>query len=143
MKKYLLGISITINVVLVVALIIATVMFFNMKNKVTTMIEQVKSGEYIELVTQNSQKLLPNSLKKLTAIEASDNPCEYFYQEVDIATEYLVSNPSIIGAETYANQLKTLKNTINKTPSILKEKACKKGISSFNYIIESIPSTEK
>ncbi|HGN1705248.1 TPA: hypothetical protein ACKRTE_001079 [Providencia rettgeri] len=142
MKKYLLGISITVNVILIVALIIATVMFFNMKNKVTTMVEQVKSGQYIELVKQNSQQLLPNSLKELKAIEASDNPCEYFYQEVDIAAEYLANNPRIIGAETYANQLKTLKNTIDKTPSILKEKACKKGISSFNYIIEAIPSTE-
>lgn len=143
MKKYLLGISITINVILVVALVIATVMFFNMKNKVTTIIEQVKSGEYIELVEQNSQQLVTNSLKALKAVEASDNPCEHFYQKVDTAVEYLTSNPSIIGAENYASQLETLKNTIDKTPSILKEKACKKGISSINYIIDVIQPTEK
>lgn len=143
MKKYFLGISISINIILLVALIIAMIMFFNMKNKVLTLVEQVKSGEYIELIKQNSEQLIPNTLKDLQAIEISDNPCEYFYQKVDTAVEYLNKNPDIIGAEAYASQLSTLKSTIDKTPSLLKDKACKKGISSFNYIIEAVQPNEK
>ncbi|EPL9570786.1 hypothetical protein MMK73_002880 [Providencia rettgeri] len=142
MKKYFLGISITINIILVVALIIAIAMFFNMKNKVLTLVEQVKSGEYVTLLKQNSEQLIPNTLKELQAIEMSDKPCEYFYQKVDTAVEYLNNNPNIIGAQTYANQLSTLKITIDKTPSLLKNKACEKGISSFNYIIEAIQPNE-
>lgn len=142
MKKYFLGISITINIILVVALIIAIAMFFNMKNKVLTLVEQVRSGEYVTLLKQNSEQLIPNTLKELQAIEMSDKPCEYFYQKVDTAVEYLNNNPNIIGAQTYANQLSTLKITIDKTPSLLKNKACEKGISSFNYIIEAIQPNE-
>ncbi|WP_353242361.1 hypothetical protein [Providencia sp.] len=142
MKKYFLGISITINIILVVALIIAIAMFFNMKNKVLTLVEQVKSGEYVTLLKQNSEQLIPNTLKELQAIEMSDKPCEYFYQKVDTAVEYLNNNPNIIGAQTYANQLSTLKITTDKTPSLLKNKACEKGISSFNYIIEAIQPNE-
>lgn len=143
MKKYFLGISIAINVVLVVALLVAIVMFFNMKNKVSTLIEQVQSGEYLELVKQNSEQLIPNAIKELQTIEMSDKPCEYFYQKVDTAVEYLGNNPSITGAEMYASQLSALKSTIDKTPSLLKDKACKKGISSFNYIIEAMQSNEE
>ncbi|WP_273804656.1 hypothetical protein [Providencia rettgeri] len=143
MKKYFLGISITINIILIVALIIAMTMFFNMKNKALTLVEQIKSGEYIALLKQNSEQLIPNTLKELQAIEMSDNPCEYFYQKVDTAVEYLNNNPDIIGAQTYTSQLSTLKSTIDKTPSLLKNKACKKGISSFNYIIEAIQPNEE
>ncbi|EMM9641094.1 hypothetical protein NTP67_13505 [Providencia rettgeri] len=140
MKKYLLGVSIIINVILAIALITTIMMFFNIKSKINTMVEQIKSGEYIELVKQNSQQLLPDSLKELSTIEITDNPCGYFYQKVDSTVEYLNNNPDIIGAETYASQLTSLKGAIDKTPSVLKEKACRKGISSFNYIIESIQS---
>ncbi|WP_369311560.1 hypothetical protein [Providencia rettgeri] len=143
MKKYFLGISITINIMLVIALIIAMVMFFNMKNKVSTLIEQVKSGEYIELIKQNSDQLISNTLKDLQGIETSDKPCEYFYQKVDTAVDYLNNNPDIIGAKMYVNQLSALKSSIDKTPSLLKDKACKKGISSFNHIIKAIQPNEE
>lgn len=143
MKKHLLRISLAINVILVMTLVIGMIMFFNMKNKITTMVEQIKSGEYLELVKQNTEQFLPSSLKELQAIEISDKPCEYFYQKVDTAIEYLNNNPEIIGSQAYTSQLSMLKNTIDKTPSILKEKACKKGISSFNYIIETVQSEEQ
>lgn len=142
MKKYLLGISIGINIILAIALITAVVMFFNMKNKVMTIVDQVKSGEYIEQIQQQTKQLVPKTINDLKTVEISDNSCEGFYQKVDAIIEYLDNNQGIIGAETYVEQLSSVKIAIDKTPTILKEKACKKGISSINYILSTIQPDE-
>ncbi|MEX6225716.1 hypothetical protein AB6F55_13375 [Providencia hangzhouensis] len=84
MKKVSTGVSITINVILAIALITTIMMFFNIKSKINTMVEQIKSGEYIELVKQNSQQLLPDSLKELSTIEITDNPCGYFTKKLTV-----------------------------------------------------------
>lgn len=60
MKKYLLGISLGANIILLVALVTVAFMLFNLKAKVDTAIQQVKDGEYIELAKEN---MLPDSLK--------------------------------------------------------------------------------
>lgn len=142
MKKYLLSISIGINIILAIALITAVVMFFNMKNKVMTIVDQVRSGEYIEQIQQQTKQLLPKTINDLKTLEISDSSCEGFYQKVDAVIEYLDNNQGIIGAETYVEQLSSVKIAIDKTPSILKEKACKKGISSINYILSTIQPDE-
>ncbi len=138
MKKYVIGIGIAVIGVLAAILIAVVMLFSNMKEKVTSLVDQVKSGEYVELVKQNTENLIPESLKNLQPIEDGNNQCEYFYQKVDTAIEYLKDNPDITGAEVYADQLTSLKNTIEKTPSIVRDTACQKGISSLNYIIETI-----
>lgn len=143
MKKYFLILSISINFILLAALIAVIIMFFDMKGKATAIIEQVKSGEYADLVEQNTGILVPDSLKNLKPIETEGDQCKYFYEKVDTAIEYLKDNPEIMGAETYSEQLSTLKNTIEKTPSVFKDTACEKGISSLNYVIETILPTEK
>ena len=142
MKKYLLGISITVGVILAALLIVVVIMFYNMKDKAVEILEQVKSGDYAELVKQNTENLIPESLKNLQAITVEGDQCEYFYQKVDSAIEYLNDNPDITGSEIYSNQLSTLKSTIEKTPSTFKNAACEKGISSLNYIINTVSPSE-
>ncbi|WP_265503832.1 hypothetical protein, partial [Providencia heimbachae] len=111
MKKYVIGIGIAVIGVLAAVLIAVVMLFSNMKEKVTSLVDQVKSGEYVELVKQNTENLIPESLKNLQPIEDGNNQCEYFYQKVDTAIEYLKDNPDITGAEIYADQLTSLKNT--------------------------------
>ncbi|HEQ1856580.1 TPA: hypothetical protein VEO38_000068 [Providencia alcalifaciens] len=139
MKKYLLGISLVANAVLLVALISVAVMLFNLKAKVDNAIQQVKDGEYIELAKDH---ILPDSLKNLSKIDASDKPCVYFYQNVDVFIEYLKDNPDIAGADIYANQITALKRKIEKAPSVFQDKACEKGISGLNFMIETISPAE-
>lgn len=143
MKKYFLMLSVSINFILLVALITTIIMFFDMKGKATAIIEQVKSGEYADLIKQNTGILIPDSLKNIKPIETNGDQCKYFYEKADTAIEYLKDNPEIMGAETYSEQLSTLKNTIEKTPSVFKDTACEKGISSLNYVIETILPNEK
>ncbi len=138
MKKYVIGIGIAVIGVLAAVIIAVVMLFSNMKEKVTSLVDQVKSGEYGELVKQNTENLIPESLKNLQPIEGGNNQCDYFYQKVDTSIAYLKDNPDITGAEIYADQLTSLKNTIEKTPSIVRDTACEKGISSLNYIIETI-----
>ncbi|MEX9947932.1 DUF5339 family protein [Providencia alcalifaciens] len=139
MKKYLLSISLAVNAVLLIALISVAVMLFNLKAKVDNAIQQVKDGEYIELAKDN---ILPDSLKDLSKIDVTDKPCDYFYQNVDVFIEYLKDNPDIAGADIYANQIAALKRKIEKAPSIFQDKACEKGISGLNFMIETISPTE-
>ncbi|WP_265497875.1 DUF5339 family protein, partial [Providencia rustigianii] len=140
MKKYLLGISISINMILLAALIIALVMFFDLKAKIDTVVQQVQDGDYVTLATEN---LIPESLQNLSKIDISEKPCDYFYQNVEVFIEYLKDNPDIAGAEIYANQIDTLKRKIEKTPSVFQNKACEKGISALNFMIDTISPTEK
>ncbi|MBN6362994.1 MULTISPECIES: DUF5339 family protein [Providencia] len=142
MKKYLLWISISINIILAIALVIAITLFFNMKNQVMTIVEQVKSGKYIEQVQLQTKQLIPNALNELKALETDGDSCEQFYQRVDKVIEYLNNNPEIIGAQTYTDQLSSVKMAIDKTPTVLKDKACKKGVSSINYIINALQPDE-
>ncbi|MEX0423485.1 hypothetical protein KDV38_07075 [Providencia rettgeri] len=142
MKKHLLWISISINIILAIALITTIYLFFNMKNQVMTIVEQVKSGKYIEKIQQQTHELIPNSLNELKVLETGGDSCDQFYQKVDGVIEYLHNNPEIIGAQTYTEQLSSVKMAIDKTPTILKNKACKKGISSINYIIEALQPDE-
>ncbi|WP_272521153.1 DUF5339 family protein [Providencia sp. PROV202] len=139
MKKYLLSISLAANAVLLIALFSAAVMLFNLKAKVDNAIQQVKDGEYIELAKDN---ILPDSLKDLSKIDVTDKPCDYFYQNVDVFIEYLKDNPDIAGADIYANQIAALKRKIEKAPSIFQDKACEKGISGLNFMIETISPSE-
>ncbi|EOV8088962.1 hypothetical protein [Providencia rettgeri] len=142
MKKYLLWISISINIILAVALIIAITSFFNMKNQVMTIVEQVKSGKYVEQIQQQAKQLIPNSLNELKTLKMDGDSCDQFYQKVDGVIEYLHNNPEIIGAQTYTEQLSSVKMAIDKTPTVLKDKACKSGISSINYIIDTLQPDE-
>ncbi|MEY0764142.1 DUF5339 family protein [Providencia huaxiensis] len=142
MKKYLLWISISINIILAIALVIAITLFFNMKNQVMTIVDQVKSGKYIEQVQLQTKQLIPNALNELKALETDGDSCEQFYQRVDEVIEYLNNNPEIIGAQTYTDQLSSVKMAIDKTPTVLKDKACKKGVSSINYIINALQPDE-
>ncbi|HHR6128692.1 TPA: hypothetical protein ACS72K_000249 [Providencia alcalifaciens] len=139
MKKYLLSISLAANAVLLVALISVAAMLFNLKAKVDNAIQQVKDGEYIELAKES---ILPDSLKNLSKIDVTDKPCAYFYQNVEVFIEYLKDNPDIAGADIYANQITALKRKIEKAPSVFQDKACEKGISGLNFMIETISPTE-
>ena len=142
MKKHLLWISISINIILAIALITAIYLFFNMKNQVMTIVEQAKSGKYIEQVQQHTKQLIPNTLNELKILETGGNSCDQFYQKVDGVIEYLHNNPEIIGAQTYTEQLSSVKMAIDKTPTVLKNKACKSGVSSINYIIDALQPDE-
>lgn len=142
MKRYFLWISISINIILAIALITAITLFFNMKNQVMTIVEQVKTGKYIEQVQQQTKQLIPNTLNELKTLEIDGDSCGQFYQKVDEVIEYLNNNPEIIGAKTYTDQLSSVKMTIDKTPTMLKDKACKKGVSSINYIINALQPDE-
>lgn len=142
MKRYFLWISISINIILAIALIIAITLFFNMKNQVMTIVEQVKTGKYIEQVQQQTKQLIPNTLNELKTLEIDGDSCGQFYQKVDEVIEYLNNNPEIIGAQTYTDQLSSVKMAIDKTPTILKDKACKKGVSSINYIVNALQPDE-
>lgn len=142
MKRYFLWISISINIILTIALITSITLFFNMKNQVMTIVEQVKTGKYIEQVQQQTKQLIPNTLNELKTLEIDGDSCGQFYQKVDEVIEYLNNNPEIIGAQTYTDQLSSVKMTIDKTPTILKDKACKKGVSSINYIVNALQPDE-
>ncbi|HHE6468028.1 TPA: hypothetical protein ACPFI9_000231 [Providencia rettgeri] len=142
MKRYFLRISISINIILAIALITAITLFFNMKNQVMTIVEQVKTGKYIEQVQQQTKQLIPNTLNELKTLEIDGDSCGQFYQKVDEVIEYLNNNPEIIGAQTYTDQLSSVKMAIDKTPTILKDKACKKGVSSINYIVNALQPDE-
>lgn len=142
MKRYFLWISISINIILAIALITAITLFFNMKNQVMTIVEQVKTGKYIEQVQQQTKQLIPNTLNELKTLEIDGDSCGQFYQKVDEVIEYLNNNPEIIGAQTYTDQLSSVKMAIDKTPTILKDKACKKGVSSINYIVNALQPDE-
>ncbi|MDL9986425.1 DUF5339 family protein [Providencia rettgeri] len=142
MKRYFLWISISINIILAIALITSITLFFNMKNQVMTIVEQVKTGKYIEQVQQQTKQLIPNTLNELKTLEIDGDSCGQFYQKVDEVIEYLNNNPEIIGAQTYTDQLSSVKMAIDKTPTILKDKACKKGVSSINYIVNALQPNE-
>ncbi|HEM8124735.1 TPA: DUF5339 family protein [Providencia rettgeri] len=142
MKRYFLWISISINIILAIALITSITLFFNMKNQVMTIVEQVKTGKYIEQVQQQTKQLIPNTLNELKTLEIDGDSCGQFYQKVDEVIEYLNNNPEIIGAQTYTDQLSSAKMAIDKTPTILKDKACKKGVSSINYIVNALQPDE-
>ncbi|MEQ5203791.1 hypothetical protein ABN228_14875 [Providencia rettgeri] len=142
MKRYFLWISISINIILAIALITSITLFFNMKNQVMTIVEQVKTGKYIEQVQQQTKQLIPNTLNELKTLEIDGDSCGQFYQKVDEVIEYLNNNPEIIGAQTYTDQLPSVKMAIDKTPTILKDKACKKGVSSINYIVNALQPDE-
>ncbi|WP_265495046.1 hypothetical protein [Providencia heimbachae] len=68
MKKYVIGIGIAVIGVLAAVLIAVVMLFSNMKEKVTSLVDQVKSGEYVELVKQNTENLIPESSKNLQPI---------------------------------------------------------------------------
>ncbi|WP_272579667.1 MULTISPECIES: hypothetical protein [unclassified Providencia] len=138
MKKYLLPISLAVNVILLASIIFLGVNLFNIKNKIDTTIEQVKSGQYSQLIKDNTGSLVPEGLKNFNKIEVSDNKCDYFDQKFAILINYLEENPTIPGSNTYVKQLNKLKITVEKSPSALKETACDKGISSINYIGEKL-----
>ncbi|WP_196723452.1 DUF5339 family protein [Providencia rettgeri] len=142
MKRYFLWISISINIILAIALITSITLFFNMKNQVMTIVEQVKTGKYIEQVQQQTKQLIPNTLNELKTLEIDGDSCGQFYQKVDEVIEYLNNNPEIIGAQTYTDQLSSVKMAIDKAPTILKDKACKKGVSSINYIVSALQPDE-
>ncbi|MEZ2680171.1 MULTISPECIES: DUF5339 family protein [Providencia] len=142
MKRYFLWISISINIILAIALITSITLFFNMKNQVMTIVEQVKTGKYIEQVQQQTKQLIPNTLNELKTLEIDGDSCGQFYQKVDEVIEYLNNNPEIIEAQTYTDQLSSVKMAIDKTPTILKDKACKKGVSSINYIVNALQPDE-
>ncbi|WP_272667883.1 DUF5339 family protein [Providencia sp. PROV117] len=142
MKRYFLWISISINIILAIALITSITLFFNMKNQVMTIVEQVKTGKYVEQVQQQTKQLIPNTLNELKTLEIDGDSCGQFYQKVDEVIEYLNNNPEIIGAQTYTDQLSSVKMAIDKTPTILKDKACKKGVSSINYIVNALQPDE-
>lgn len=142
MKRYFLWISISINIILTIALITSITLFFNMKNQVMTIVEQVKTGKYIEQIQQQTKQLIPNTLNELKTLEIDGDSCGQFYQKVDEVIEYLNNNPEIIGAQTYTDQLSSVKMAIDKTPTILKDKACKKGVSSINYIVNALQPDE-
>ncbi|MEQ5232559.1 hypothetical protein AB7185_12445 [Providencia rettgeri] len=142
MKRYFLWISISINIILAIALITSITLFFNMKNQVMTIVEQVKTGKYIEQVQQQTKQLIPNTLNELKTLEIDGDSCGQFYQKVHEVIEYLNNNPEIIGAQTYTDQLSSVKMAIDKTPTILKDKACKKGVSSINYIVNALQPDE-
>lgn len=142
MKRYFLWISISINIILAIALITSITLFFNMKNQVMTIVEQVKTGKYIEQIQQQTKQLIPNTLNELKTLEIDGDSCGQFYQKVDEVIEYLNNNPEIIGAQTYTDQLSSVKMAIDKTPTILKDKACKKGVSSINYIVNALQPDE-
>ncbi|MCL0000851.1 hypothetical protein MKT39_017135, partial [Providencia rettgeri] len=133
---------ISINIILAIALITSITLFFNMKNQVMTIVEQVKTGKYIEQVQQQTKQLIPNTLNELKTLEIDGDSCGQFYQKVDEVIEYLNNNPEIIGAQTYTDQLSSVKMAIDKTPTILKDKACKKGVSSINYIVNALQPDE-
>ncbi|EKT56455.1 hypothetical protein OOC_09461 [Providencia rettgeri Dmel1] len=107
-----------------------------------TIVEQVKTGKYIEQVQQQTKQLIPNTLNELKTLEIDGDSCGQFYQKVDEVIEYLNNNPEIIGAQTYTDQLSSVKMAIDKTPTILKDKACKKGVSSINYIVNALQPDE-
>lgn len=138
MKKYLLPISLAVNVILLASIIFLGVNLFNIKNKIDTTIEQVKSGQYSQLIKDNTGSLVPEGLKNFNKIEVSDNKCDYFDQKFAILINYLEENPTIPGSNAYVKQLNKLKITVEKSPSALKETACDKGISSINYIGEKL-----
>ncbi|EJF7712782.1 MULTISPECIES: DUF5339 family protein [Providencia] len=142
MKRYFLWISISINIILAIALITSITLFFNMKNQVMTIVEQVKTGKYIEQIQQQTKQLIPNTLNELKTLEIDGDSCGQFYQKVDEVIEYLNNNPEIIEAQTYTDQLSSVKMAIDKTPTILKDKACKKGVSSINYIVNALQPDE-
>ncbi|EJD6376972.1 hypothetical protein M0L12_RS07935 [Providencia rettgeri] len=142
MKRYFLWISISINIILAIALIASITLFFNMKNQVMTIVEQVKTGKYIEQIQQQTKQLIPNTLNELKTLEIDGDSCGQFYQKVDEVIEYLNNNPEIIEAQTYTDQLSSVKMAIDKTPTILKDKACKKGVSSINYIVNALQPDE-
>ncbi|ELX8378602.1 hypothetical protein AB7W88_18635 [Providencia vermicola] len=138
MKKYLLPISLFINLVLLIAIIVMATLFFNLKGKIDTTVAQIKNGQYAELIKDNTAKLIPEGLKRIDTIQPGQSQCAYFYQNIDSITEYLTANPTIAGAETYIKQLNNLKKSAEKAPSALKETACEKGVSTINYISEKI-----
>lgn len=142
MKRYFLWVSISINIILAIALITSITLFFNMKNQVMTIVEQVKTGKYIEQIQQQTKQLIPNTLNELKTLEIDGDSCGQFYQKVDEVIEYLNNNPEIIEAQTYTDQLSSVKMAIDKTPTILKDKACKKGVSSINYIVNALQPDE-
>lgn len=142
MKRYFLWISISINIILAITLITSITLFFNMKNQVMTIVEQVKTGKYIEQIQQQTKQLIPNTLNELKTLEIDGDSCGQFYQKVDEVIEYLNNNPEIIEAQTYTDQLSSVKMAIDKTPTILKDKACKKGVSSINYIVNALQPDE-
>ncbi|MEG7501850.1 hypothetical protein V6D99_12810 [Providencia stuartii] len=46
MKKYLLPISLFVNVVLLITIIVVGALFFKLKNKIDSTIEKNKNGQY-------------------------------------------------------------------------------------------------
>ncbi|EKT62477.1 hypothetical protein, partial [Providencia burhodogranariea] len=99
MKKYLLPISLIISVVLLIIIIVLTVMFFNLKDKITSTIEQVKNGQYSELININAADLIPEGLKNFTKVDAGESECDYFYKKITVLVTYLEANPSIPSSE--------------------------------------------
>ncbi|EMF4672223.1 hypothetical protein L3033_002768 [Providencia stuartii] len=138
MKKYLLPISLFVNVVLLITIIVVGALFFNLKSKIDSTVEQIKNGQYAELVKDNTANLIPERLKNFKKIEPNQSQCDYFYQQIDSLIGYLEENPTIAGSEKYVKQLNNLKKSAEKTPSTLKETACEKGISTINFIGEKI-----
>lgn len=63
MKKYLLPISLFVNVVLLITIIVVGALFFNLKSKIDSTVEQIKNGQYAELVKDNTANLIPEGLK--------------------------------------------------------------------------------
>lgn len=143
MKKYLLPISLTVNVILLASIIFLGVKLFNIKNKIDTTIEQVKNGQYSQLIKDNTGNLVPEGLKNFNKIEVSDNKCDYFDQKFDILVSYLEENPTIPGSNAYVKQLNKLKTAVEKSPSALKDTACEKGVSTINYIGEKLSSVNQ
>lgn len=143
MKKYFLAFSLLINVILIIGISVFAVKFYNLKNTLTHSIDQVKNGQYSQLVKENTAALLPDSLKNVNPLEVGKNQCEYFYQHIDSLIGYLDQNAEISGANIYAGQLNALKSTVEKTPSTLKEMVCKKGISTISYIAEKLKQVEE
>lgn len=143
MKKYLLPISLIISVVLLIIIIVLAVMFFSLKDKITSTIEQVKNGQYSELINTNVADLIPEGLKNFTKVDAGESECDYFYQKITVLMTYLEANPSISSSEEYAGQLDLLKSTVEKTPLAIKKTACEKGISAINYISQKLSIESK
>ncbi|EKT57322.1 hypothetical protein [Providencia sneebia] len=137
MKKFLLPISILLNAILLILVITLTFSFFNLKNKVESIIEQVKIGQYAEVLRQNSKKFIPQKLKE------DENSCEYLYQYIDSLVEYLQTQSKTENIETYVSRLNSIKSHIERTPALLRETACEKGISSINFLTESLSDTEE
>lgn len=47
MKKYLLPISLFVNVVLLITIIVVGALFFNLKSKIDSTVEQIKNGNML------------------------------------------------------------------------------------------------